>query len=552
MTSNPADTDDAKASCVQHAAKPRVVVLGSGWASMSMIKALTKEVREKYDVIVVSPRNYFLYTPLLPAVAVGTMEERSIIEPVRNLVHGKAHYYEAFCKEIDPKAKEIVACFPDDGGNEADCFKIKYDMLIIGVGSVNNTFDIQGVAEHCQFFKSIEDANHLRRRISECFERAALPNTTEEERKQLLSFVVCGGGPTGVEVAAELHDMIFEDLKDYYPELMQDVHIRLIELMDHVLSTYDRKIGEYTAKQFHRTGIDLVLHTRVVSVAEDAVRVRDKASQEEYDIPFGSCIWATGIAMNPLVKQLQKLFPDSQTHFRCVLTDDFLQVKGSDGSIYALGDASTIHHEKALDYADQLFEEADADKDGMLTLSDLQKVLHKARQDFPHLEEHAKFLDAKCNRFGNLVQQVLHSKGHESALDGLTSNSKLTKEQFMAVLEKVDRGLRSLPATAQVAKQHGEYMAELLAAGHFCPDAGQLVLDNTQKPFAYFHKGSLAYIGNNNAVMDVPAVGPLMGQEVGVMWKGYETVAQISLRNSVLVFNDWVRTKVFGRDPSRV
>jgi NADH:ubiquinone reductase (non-electrogenic) len=63
------------------------------------------------------------------------------------------------------------------------------------------------------FFKSIEDANNLRRRVSECFERAALPMTPESERKKLLSFVVCGGGPTGVEVAAELHDMVFEDLK---------------------------------------------------------------------------------------------------------------------------------------------------------------------------------------------------------------------------------------------------------------------------------------------------------------------------------------------------
>eukprot|EP00878_Enallax_costatus_P042699 GHUV01050146.1.p1 GENE.GHUV01050146.1~~GHUV01050146.1.p1 ORF type:complete len:222 (+),score=80.95 GHUV01050146.1:935-1600(+) len=202
----------------------------------------------------VSPRNYFLYTPLLPAVAVGTMEERSIVEPVRNLVQGKGDYYEAVCKTIDPVKKELVACFPKDAGLDEACFKIKYDMLIVGVGSVNNTFGIKGVQEYCQFFKSIEDANNLRRRISECFERAALPYTMEEERKKLLSFVICGGGPTGVEVAAEIHDMIFDDLKEHYPGLMKDVKIRVIELMDYVLSTYDRKIGEFTAQQFERAG----------------------------------------------------------------------------------------------------------------------------------------------------------------------------------------------------------------------------------------------------------------------------------------------------------
>lgn len=88
------------------------------------------------------------------------------------------------------------------------CFKLQYDVLVMAVGSVNNTFGIQGVQEYCNFFKTIEDASALRRRVSECFERAALPYIDQEQRRRLLSFVVCGGGPTGVEVAAELYDMV--------------------------------------------------------------------------------------------------------------------------------------------------------------------------------------------------------------------------------------------------------------------------------------------------------------------------------------------------------
>lgn len=83
--------------------------------------------------------------------------------------------------------------------------------------------------------------------------------TPDEERRKLLSFVVVGGGPTGVEVAAEMYDMIHEDLRDLYPDLIKDVRIRVVELMDHVLSTYDRKIGEYTAKLFKRQG--MYVHT---------------------------------------------------------------------------------------------------------------------------------------------------------------------------------------------------------------------------------------------------------------------------------------------------
>lgn len=87
----------------------------------------------------------------------------------------------------------------------------------MAVGCTNNTFGVKGVEEHAFFFKSIEDAGRLRRHVSECFERAALPQTPPEERERLLSFVVCGGGPTGVEVAAELHDMINDDLVKVYP-----------------------------------------------------------------------------------------------------------------------------------------------------------------------------------------------------------------------------------------------------------------------------------------------------------------------------------------------
>eukprot|EP00775_Hariotina_reticulata_P004476 gene4476-4730_t len=538
--------------------KPRVVVLGSGWASASFLKALPKEIKEKYEVVVVSPRNYFLYTPLLPAVAVGTIEERSIVDPVRNLVFGKADYYEAVCKAIDPKRKELVACFPKDAGLDEACFKIKYDILIMGVGSVNNTFGIQGVQEYCQFFKSIENASSLRRRISECFERAALPYTMEEERKKLLSFVVCGGGPTGVEVAAEMHDMIFEDLKEHYPELMPDVKIRVIELMDHVLSTYDRKIGEYTAKTFARQGIELVLNSRVMSVRDGYVKVANK-NKEEYEIPFGACVWATGIAMHPLVKELQAAFPQEQNHFRSALTDEYLRVKGSDGSIWAFGDASTIDQPKALDYADKLFEQADINKDGTVSMPELARLLRDASKEFSHLEEHARFMDAKNKRFGNLVARVLGgtnsgiaSNGTSTPVASMEEDDELTKEQFKAVLAQVDKGLRALPATAQVAKQQGEYLAEVLKTSTWDKKDNKFKMAQNQQPFKYFHKGSLAYVGGDKAVMDVPKIGPLLGEGVGFLWRGYETFAQISLRNQLLVFNDWVRTKLFGRDISRV
>ena len=168
---------------------------------------------------------------------------------------------------------------------------------------------------------------------SRCRQQLAMKGTLllAQERKQLLSFVVVGGGPTGIEVAAELHDMAVDDLSKIYPDLIKFVRIRVIELQDHVLSTYDREISNYTAKEFSRCrsaaagtsaryepvlrrqalvpacreGIDLVLNSRVASVSKGCVSVVDMKQNKTGEIPFGACVWATGVAMHPLVKQLQ-------------------------------------------------------------------------------------------------------------------------------------------------------------------------------------------------------------------------------------------------------
>ena len=484
----------------------------------------------------------------------GTVEERSIVEPVRAVLGNKGKFFEAKCTEIMPDERSIVACFPEDAGFPEACFKIPYDVLIMGVGCINNTFGIQGVQEHTLFFKSVEDAAKLRLRVSECFERAALPQTTKEERQKLLSIVIVGGGPTGVEVAAELYDLIVDDLSKLYPEQVPDFRIRVVDLMSHVLSTYDRKISNYTAETFKRNGIDLVLNSRVQGVSADCVTVVDNEGTIT-ELAFGACVWATGIAMHPLIRQLQERLPEGdQNHFRSIITDEFFRVRGAPGNtIFALGDAATIAQQKALDKADELFERAEKGADGSITLMGLRNIMRDAAKEFPHLEEHASFLESKSGamRFGGLVAKALEAAnpGTSAVYKDIKDTSSLDRTQFRELLQKIDLGLRALPATAQVAKQEGEYLARIFASNDV---KSGFMLEKDTKPFEYTHKGSLAYVGSDRAVMDVPLVGPVMGLAAGFAWRGFETFSQISFRNQCLVTIDWARTKLFGRDTSRV
>ncbi|RKP23488.1 hypothetical protein SYNPS1DRAFT_24451, partial [Syncephalis pseudoplumigaleata] len=166
----------------------------------------------KYEVVVVSPTNYFLFTPLLPSATVGTIELRSLIEPMRRMLKRiDGRFIEASAIDFDRSTVRIQ----DKSGHTAD---LPYDKLVIAVGSTTHNMGVPGV-EHCHQLKTFSDAASIRHKIMDNFERAALPTTSPEERARLLSFVVCGGGPTGVEFAAELHEFLTEDLVNYFPEI---------------------------------------------------------------------------------------------------------------------------------------------------------------------------------------------------------------------------------------------------------------------------------------------------------------------------------------------
>merc|ERR1719159_2045287 len=283
--------------------------------------------------------------------------------------------------------------------------------------------------------------------------------------------------------------------------------------MDSILSTYDRRISEYATKHFAREGIDMLLNTAVKEVGDGVITLQDRAGGEPYCLPFGVCVWAAGVKPNDLVQQIMEM----------------LRVKGSGGSIYAFGDCSTIERPNSLACAERLY----GDRDRTIDLKEFERVLTEGSKEFPHLEE--------------LLKRA-QSDDDSIEVQRLQLGAEINFEAFQQLLRREDDQLRALPATAQVAKQEAEYLAQSFdSAGG---DAEKL--RQTPTKFTYAHKGSLAYIGADAAVLDIPGMGVIRGLAAGFIWKSFETFSQFSIRNQILVLSDLVRAKVFGRDTSAI
>jgi NADH:ubiquinone reductase (non-electrogenic) len=306
--------------------KKHLVILGTGFASFSLVKHIDTEL---YDVKIVSPRNHFLFTPLLPSTTVGTIEFRSIIEPVR-AARKNIEFYLAYCTALETETK-IIHCEDALDGRK---FSLPFDILIIGVGAISNTFGIAGVNEYALHLKELADARAIRQRIIENFERANTPTIPYNERRRLLHFVVAGGGPTGVEFAAELHDFLTEDLLHSYPSCIPDVTITLLEAANNILTAFDATLADYAMKLFRRQRISVRTHTPVVTVEAEHLILKDGSR-----VPYGLLVWSTGNAPTPFIQSL----PFAKDPGSRIFTDEQFHVKGFD-NIFAVGDCATIEN----------------------------------------------------------------------------------------------------------------------------------------------------------------------------------------------------------------
>ncbi|KAF8409358.1 hypothetical protein HHK36_005433 [Tetracentron sinense] len=489
--------------------KKRLVVLGTGWAGTSFLKDMNMS---SFDVQVVSPRNYFAFTPLLPSVTCGTVEARSIVEPIRNIIKkniGELQFWEAECVKIDAANKKVLCRSNHDinsvGNGE---FILEYDYLVVALGAQVNTFNTSGVMEHCHFLKEIEDAQRIRRSVIDCFERAVLPNLNEEERRTNLHFVIVGGGPTGVEFAAELHDFVQEDLVKF-----------------------DERISSYAEQKFQRDGIEVQTGCRVVSVSDKVVTMKEKSKGEISSIPYGMIVWSTGVGTRPVISDFMKQI--GQTDRRALATDEWLRVKGSD-NVYALGDCATISQRKVMEDISTIFKAADKDNSGTLTVKEFQDVIEDVLVRYPQVG-----LYLKSKHLRKVTDLLKDSEGND--------REEVDIEGFKLALSHVDSQMKSLPATAQVAAQQGAYLARCFNRMEECKDNPEGPLRfrasgrHQFRPFRYKHFGQFAPLGGEQTAAELPGDWVSLGHSTQWLWYSVYASKQVSWRTRVLVVSDWTR-----------
>jgi NADH:ubiquinone reductase (H+-translocating) len=524
---------------VEQTGRENVVVLGSGWGGYVFSRRLSPK---KYSCTVVSPRSYFVFTPLLTDTAAGNLDFSSIVEPVRSR-RAKVDYLQAAARSVDFDRK-VVVCEasvvkrgvtqsprleeredakeltkgPITGGRpcpprylkweEGQVFEVPYDKLVITVGAVSQTFHTPGVRENAMFFKDVGDAHRVKRRVRECFELAVLPTTSEEMQNWLLHFAIVGGGPTGTELAASLRDFILGDMESLYPALKGKPRITVYDVAPRVLSMFDDALSKYAVDTMESQGlIDIKTAHNVEELRWGAPNTEGPhemdpkgcltlRTKQEGDVGVGMCVWTTGNAMNPLITHSLTDLDKFPFNSATILGDQ----KSSPGSV----------------------------------------------------PEDAKWTVKKAFRNGPLLVDGHFRVQLDSRSESGPKRTAILQDVF-AIGDNAAPEPGAPPATAQATNQEAKWLAARFNSG-----AG----DRTPA-FSFRNMGMLTYLGSAKALMQLPhqtgetgaqqthlLPEALKGRTAWLVWKVAYLSMNVSWRNRCRIMARWIVNRIFGSDMS--
>ena len=304
--------------------KPRIVIIGGGFAGIHLVKALRKS---NFQIVLLDRHNYHTFQPLLYQVATAGLEPDSIAGALRQLFENHKDFYFRMARVtgIDPKKKMVKTLVGS----------LKYDLLVIANGSKTNYFGDQEMFDRTFPMKQIPQALDLRSHLLQNFEQTVL-SIEDEEKDRLTNFVIVGGGPTGVEVAGALGELKKHVLPKDYPDINFDImKLHLVDAGPRLLAGMSEKSSQKAEKYLKAFDVDVRLNTMLKSYDG-----RDVVLNDGSVIAAKTVIWAAGVTGN-IVDGLPK---DSLKGGRIVV-DEFNKVKDVE-DVYALGDIAGMYSEK--------------------------------------------------------------------------------------------------------------------------------------------------------------------------------------------------------------
>ncbi|HET7420398.1 MAG TPA: NAD(P)/FAD-dependent oxidoreductase [Candidatus Dormibacteraeota bacterium] len=264
--------------------RPRVVIAGAGFGGLTCARALK---HAPVDVLLVDRNNFHLFTPLLYQVASALLDPSEIARPVRQLIRPlrNADFLQATISGVDFEGRRLLT---DHG-------PVTYDYLVLTTGAQTDYFGNPSLAEHAMGLKELDEGLAIRNRVISRFEESRWASDPAR-RRSLLSFVVVGGGPTGVEMAGAISELIRLVLRKDYRDLdIKEVRVVLIEAAPYVLGAFVPSLREAARRSLERKGVEVMLNTKVDSVTDSLVRLGDGR-----EVATSTVIWTAGVRASEL------------------------------------------------------------------------------------------------------------------------------------------------------------------------------------------------------------------------------------------------------------
>jgi NADH dehydrogenase len=318
----------------------RVVVLGGGFAGVSTAQELARQLRRQerlvrrgkpvrdadraVEVVLLNRDNYFVFQPLLADIISGTIETTHVVVPLRRMLRD-VEVDVGYIERVDVATRHVELRRRMSG----QIVRVPYDAVIVALGSITDFTGVPGMAEHALGVRTLGDAFYLRNRALDMLEEASV-EPDPDRRSRLLTFVVVGGGSTGVEVAAELHDLL-EVARRSFPEDPQ-TRVLLVHGGPYLVPSLGERLGRYTTKKLREAGVELVLGRRLTKVNPESVELNDGTTIEAVTV-----VSTVGNAPHPVVSAL----PGPKDARGWITPDATFRVPGLD-RVWALGDCASI------------------------------------------------------------------------------------------------------------------------------------------------------------------------------------------------------------------